>query len=67
MPSYTTLDLRAGIESDHWLAQVYVKNLTNKRGITSIVTIDPGSYPNDAGAIGIIRPRTIGLTVGTRF
>jgi len=67
LPSYTSIDLRAGIESDRWLAQVYVRNLTNKRGIASVITLDPGNYPNDAGAIGITRPRTIGVTLGARF
>jgi outer membrane receptor protein involved in Fe transport len=67
LPSYTTIDLRAGMESERWLAELYVKNLTNKRGITSVLTLDPGNYPNDAGAVGIIRPRTIGFTVGARF
>jgi iron complex outermembrane receptor protein len=67
MPSYTTVDLRAGVETDRWLLQAYVKNLTNKRGITSILEVNPGTYPNDAGAIGINRPRTIGLTAGVRF
>ena len=67
LPSYTTIDLRAGVETGRWLIQAYVKNLTDKRGITSILTLTPGSYPNDAGAIGITRPRTIGLTVGTRL
>jgi outer membrane receptor protein involved in Fe transport len=67
VPSYTTVDLRAGVESERWLAQVYVKNLTNSHGITSILTIDPGNYPQNAAAVGIIRPRTIGFTVGARF
>ena len=67
LPSYTTIDLRAGVESDRWLAQVFVRNLTNKRGISSVIILDPGNYPNDAGALSIIRPRTIGVTLGARF
>jgi outer membrane receptor protein involved in Fe transport len=67
LPAYASIDLRAGMESERWLAELFVRNLTNKRGITSVLTLDPGNYPNDAGAVGITRPRTIGLTVGARF
>lgn len=65
--SYETIDLRAGIDAGRWLVQAYVRNALNTTGITSIVSLDPGTYPNDAGAVGLIRPRTIGLTVGARF
>jgi iron complex outermembrane recepter protein len=67
LDSYETFDLRAGVETGRWLVQAYVRNLFDSQGITSIVTLDPGNYPNDAGAVGLIRPRTVGVTVGTRF
>jgi iron complex outermembrane recepter protein len=67
LDSYETFDLRAGVESGRWIVQAYVRNLFDSQGITSVVATDPGSFPNDAGAIGIIRPRTVGLSVGTRF
>lgn len=67
LDAYETIDLRAGVDTGRWLVQAYVRNALNTSGITSIVSLDPGTYPNDAGAVGLIRPRTIGLTVGTRF
>jgi outer membrane receptor protein involved in Fe transport len=67
LDSYETVDLRAGVETGRWIVQAYVRNLFDTQGITGIVTLDPGTFPNDAGAIGITRPRTVGLSVGTRF
>ena len=63
--SYTTVDLRAGIDTGRWTFEVFAKNLTDERGINDI--IPEGSYPNGAVGLGVIRPRTIGLAVGTRF
>ncbi len=67
VPSYTTLDLRAGIETDRWRLQAFAKNLTNSLGITSINGLDGTTYPNAAAGVGVIRPRTIGLTAGFSF
>jgi outer membrane receptor protein involved in Fe transport len=63
--SYTTLDLRAGVDLGEWYVELFGKNVTDERGINDILA--PGAYPNGAVGIGVIRPRTIGLTVGARF
>jgi hypothetical protein len=63
--AYTTLDLRTGILWDKWSLELYGKNVTDEDGITDINA--PGIYPNGAAAISVIRPRTIGLSVGVRF
>jgi iron complex outermembrane receptor protein len=63
--AYTTLDLRTGVIWDNWSLELYGKNVTNEDGITDIIA--PGIYPNGAGAVSIIRPRTIGLALGVRF
>ena len=63
--SYTTLDLRAGILRDRWSIELYGKNVTNEEGINDIIA--PGTSPNGAVGIGVIRPRTIGLSLGARF
>ncbi len=63
--SYTTLDLRTGVLLDRWSIELYGKNVTDEEGINDIVP--PGTFPNGALGIGVIRPRTIGLSVGTRF
>jgi outer membrane receptor protein involved in Fe transport len=63
--AYTTVDLRAGILMDTWSIELYGKNVTDEEGINDI--IPEGSFANGAVGIGIIRPRTIGLSVGARF
>jgi iron complex outermembrane recepter protein len=62
---YMTLGLRTGVYFGRWSVELYGKNLTNEMGITSIG--EPGPLPNGALALGLIRPRTIGVSVGTRF
>ncbi len=66
VPSYESIDLRAGIEFGRWSLQAYVKNLTDERGITSLVG-DGTFLPNNAIGVAIIRPRTIGVTIGASF
>lgn len=63
--SYTTLDLRAGVDTGTWYFELYGKNLTDEEGITSIG--GASTLPNGAINLGLIRPMTIGLTVGARF
>lgn len=65
LPSYTMLDLRAGIETEHWTVEVYGKNLANEYGRRSL---DSDSLlPNGAYTIGIVRPRTYGVRIGVNF
>jgi hypothetical protein len=63
--SFVTLNLRAGLYVGRWSVELYGKNLTNEMGVTSIQ--DPGFLPNGALGLGLIRPRTIGVSVATRF
>jgi hypothetical protein len=62
---FTTLNLRAGVYVGRWSVELYGKNLTNATGITSIG--EPGPLPAGALALGLIRPRSIGVSVGTRL
>jgi outer membrane receptor protein involved in Fe transport len=62
---FTTLDLRAGVFVGRWSVELYGKNLTNERGVTSIGTAGP--LPHGALGLGLIRPRTIGLSLSTRL
>ncbi len=66
IPSYEVLDLRVGLLADRWSLELFVKNLDDQLGRTSLDGT-PGTFPNDAFASGVIRPRTIGVTLGTRF
>ena len=62
---YTTLNLRAGAYLGRWSVELYGKNLTNERGVTSSTSRPRCRTARSAS--GLIRPRTIGVSVATRF
>ena len=67
IPSYQVWNAQAGVRFDQLTLQVYGKNLTDKRGIT---TCDRGNVVLGValpGTIGIIRPREIGVRLSSRF
>ena len=64
LPTYNTLQVRAGLDNGRYSAQVYGDNLSNSKGITE--------YSNNGGAgqtgLGVfIRPRTVGIEFGAKF
>jgi outer membrane receptor protein involved in Fe transport len=65
IPSYAVVDLRAGIEFDRFSIEAYAKNLTNSEGKTSVT--GEGNYPFGAVGTGVIRPRSVGVTLGAGF
>lgn len=65
VPAYTSVDLRGGLEWGGYRAELYVKNLTDERGILSLEGI--GSTPNGAVQAGLIRPRTIGVSLSASY
>ena len=67
VPEYTEVDLRAGANIGRFTIEAWAKNLFDKRGFTSLFGFAPGNFPNDAAGAGIIRPRTIGLTITAGF
>ena len=64
VPGYTMVNTRLSYALSHWMATLYVNNVTNTLGITSIQ--DPALFGNRAQSI-ISQPRTIGLTVAYQF
>jgi outer membrane receptor protein involved in Fe transport len=64
VPGYTMVDTRLSFALSHWMTTLYVNNVTNNLGITSIQ--DPAIFGNRAQAI-VSQPRTVGLTVGYSF
>ena len=64
LPSYNTVNLRAGLDSARWSYELYVKNLGDKRGIASYGN---QGTPGNGGSIGLIQPRTLGVTATVRF
>jgi outer membrane receptor protein involved in Fe transport len=76
LPSYTTVDLSAGVKSENWSVELYARNLFDSRGqITRTVQCLETTCgdPDGLTAIGgkfytvLTTPRTIGLRVGTKF
>jgi hypothetical protein len=64
--SYYTLDFRVAAYAGRWSLELYGKNLTDEMGITN-VDASGLAIPNGAYGLSLIRPRTIGLSVGVRF
>lgn len=63
--SYTTVGLRAGVESadDTWAAYLYVRNLTNEVGLNQY---SKSSTPPYYSATSLV-PRTVGVSVSYNF
>jgi iron complex outermembrane receptor protein len=64
LPSYNSVDLRAGLENGRWTFELYGKNVGDTRGIAYYVN---SGTPNYGGAIGYVQPRTLGALVTARF
>jgi iron complex outermembrane receptor protein len=64
---YGVFDLNAGLNFGRFDVEAYVKNLGNTHGVTSIVGTTTPIFPGGAIGTGIIRTRTIGLTVAAKF
>jgi iron complex outermembrane recepter protein len=62
MASYTKVDLNAEMRRDAWALNLYINNLTDKRGV---VGGGIGTAKDDA--ITYIRPRTIGIRIAHDF
>jgi iron complex outermembrane receptor protein len=70
VPSYTVIDLRAGADFGQFQLEAFVRNLTNADGKTSVGALTSNGLPvspNGAIETGVIRPRTIGLSVTAGF
>jgi outer membrane receptor protein involved in Fe transport len=65
LPSYTSVDLRAGVTAGPVDVQFYVRNLFDVRGQLSVQTV-LSSFGGPAH-VTILQPRTIGLQLSTAF
>ena len=59
--SYHLTNLRAGISSDDWTAEMYVDNVTDERAEIS------NTFVFDRQRVAVIRPLTIGLRYKVNF
>jgi outer membrane receptor protein involved in Fe transport len=66
MPSYSIVDLRAGVETHHWSVALYVKNVGDVIAFSSVAPLTSAGNlgPQEAA---VFRPRTIGLTLSAKF
>jgi iron complex outermembrane recepter protein len=62
LPSYSKLDLRGGVDYRTWKVNVYVNNVTDRRGV-----LDGGLDLIPSNAYVYIQPRTVGVTVTKTF
>jgi outer membrane receptor protein involved in Fe transport len=62
LPAYAKLDLRTGAKYDSWTLNVYVNNVTDKRGLISGGVGNAIPY-----AFYYIQPRTVGLSASRTF
>lgn len=61
IPSYTKVDLHAGVRYDSWKLGLFASNLTDERGIVGLAGADPLIRAN------YIQPRTVGLSASKEF
>jgi outer membrane receptor protein involved in Fe transport len=61
-PGYAQINLRAGLRYNLWTADLFVTNLTNKRGL-----IDGGLGTNIPYDFHYLQPVTVGLNLSRRF
>jgi iron complex outermembrane receptor protein len=64
---YNVIDLDAGLDFGRFDLDAYVKNLGNSHGVTSVAGTQTPIFPGGAIGTGIIRPRTIGLSLGFNY
>lgn len=66
VPSFTTVNLRIGVEHNDWGFSLYAKNVNDSRGIVALASrgLTPTANPF---AASIIQPRLIGAEVSYKF
>lgn len=67
LPSYTTLDLRAGVKGmDGWALSLFCRNVTDELGLLS-ASPEIASGATGVYIVNITRPRSFGLSVSKEF
>jgi outer membrane receptor protein involved in Fe transport len=67
IPSYTTLNIRGGIENDNWALTLFARNISNERGFTALAARGVAPGPQGPYSAGVITPRTIGAELAYRW
>lgn len=66
LPSYNTLDLRAGVNRGDIELAVYVKNVGDAHGLNQVASLTADGYSSPLGA-SVIQPRTFGVSLSGKF
>ena len=66
VPSYDTLELQAGVRRGGYTIELYGKNLTDERGITSYSPSGAGPGASH-GVASLIRPLTVGFRLAATY
>jgi iron complex outermembrane recepter protein len=66
LPSYSTVDLRAGVRVKAYELSLYVKNAGDSRGISE-VSAETAVNGANAYSASVITPRTVGLTLSGKY
>jgi outer membrane receptor protein involved in Fe transport len=66
MPSYTLLDLRAGVRVDDWNFSLFAQNVTDRLAVLSIAPQDGLGFSGINNGV-VQRPRTIGIAVSKSY
>jgi iron complex outermembrane receptor protein len=66
LPAYRVLNLHAGVHDGRYSVNLFLKNVTNERGINDAIPISLGKTL-DQYSVSLIQPRTVGLSLAARF
>jgi outer membrane receptor protein involved in Fe transport len=64
LPTTTQLDLRTSLRNGNWFGQIYVKNITNARGIEAYAS---SGNPFFTGGVTVTQSLTVGFVVSREF
>lgn len=64
LPSYNSLNGQAGVDFDRYSASIYIRNLTDNRGIVNYSQNGGFGFTGNAN---IIQPRTLGIKLTARY
>lgn len=65
LPSYDTIDVHLGLESETYSVSAFIRNISNERGVLSY--LNTGAYLASGGLATFTQPRTIGVRLSGKF
>lgn len=65
LEAFDQVDAYAGVTIDRFRIEAFARNLTDSDGVVALG--GAGSAPNGAASAAVVRPRSIGVTLGVRY